>query len=464
MGVRGLTSLLSRYAPRSIRTVNAKEFAHQTIGFDASCQLNKFIYGEEPHPYRHIYGFYVLTRFCDVNNIKPIFVFDGSYRIPAKKLEAERRRRVYHKTEQSLAYEKDRTSRLDLLSQLSSYQYTYLPEDAAKRILSRLENEISTLEFAHDVVSKDIEQGVVGRVLQKEKEKEKEKEEKVQVETPSLITLEHQALETKLSELADAVQQAVTVTVTEKEEKVQVETPSLITLEHQALETKLSELADAVQQAVATAENREKYTRTVRELTAKERNAMIEMVQEKIISVKASIDPLVEANQKYLASLEKRSLKVTQQIRDECKDFLTALGYVCLTCNNHEAEALCANLSTHNRTTATVSEDLDTIVFGDAPMLRHFFAKHRDIVYIDPVIARQELNMTKEAFIDMCILCGTDFSATIQGIGPIRAMQYIQKYGSIENVLLNLPSHFSPQANFDYVLAREVNFWCFVYY
>lgn len=54
--------------------------------------------------------------------------------------------------------------------------------------------------------------------------------------------------------------------------------------------------------------------------------------------------------------IEKRSYRITQKMRDECQTFLTALGYICLSCDNHEAEAMCANLSKLGRTTATVSE------------------------------------------------------------------------------------------------------------
>lgn len=117
---------------------------------------------------------------------------------------------------------------------------------------------------------------------------------------------------------------------------------------------------------------------------------------------------------------------------------------------------MCANLSNHGRTTATVSEDLDTLAFGDAPIFRHFFSKARPILKIDPIKARKELGLSRTSFIDLCILCGTDFSGTISGIGPQRAVTWIQKYGSIEQVLKHLDSRYMPNATFDYRLARDV--------
>ena len=37
-----------------------------------------------------------------------------------------------------------------------------------------------------------------------------------------------------------------------------------------------------------------------------------------------------------------------------------------------------------------------------------------------------------DQFVDMCILCGCDYVNNIRGIGPVRALQMIQKHGTIE--------------------------------
>ena len=40
-----------------------------------------------------------------------------------------------------------------------------------------------------------------------------------------------------------------------------------------------------------------------------------------------------------------------------------------------------------------------------------------------------------EKFIDVCILCGCDYTTNIGGIGPIKAYNYIDELGTIENVI-----------------------------
>lgn len=100
---------------------------------------------------------------------------------------------------------------------------------------------------------------------------------------------------------------------------------------------------------------------------------------------------------------------------------------------------------------------MDTLVFGDVPILRYFYSRGRPILSIDPVIARQDLNLSRDAFMDLCILCGTDFSGTIQGIGPNRALEAMRKYGSIEQLLQNLEPKYTPHDTFNYQLARNVS-------
>ena len=53
---------------------------------------------------------------------------------------------------------------------------------------------------------------------------------------------------------------------------------------------------------------------------------------------------------------EKRSIRITQDMREECIEFLRGIGFVCLTIENHEAEALCASLAKEGRSNATVTE------------------------------------------------------------------------------------------------------------
>jgi flap endonuclease-1 len=43
--------------------------------------------------------------------------------------------------------------------------------------------------------------------------------------------------------------------------------------------------------------------------------------------------------------------------------------------------------------------------------------------------------MTMEEFIDLCILCGCDYTKNIGGIGPVKAFKFIKDEKTIEGVL-----------------------------
>mmetsp|Transcript_9058 Transcript_9058/g.7976 ORF Transcript_9058/g.7976 Transcript_9058/m.7976 type:complete len:127 (+) Transcript_9058:655-1035(+) len=48
------------------------------------------------------------------------------------------------------------------------------------------------------------------------------------------------------------------------------------------------------------------------------------------------------------------------------------------------------------------------------------------------------LDMTEDQFIDLCILCGCDYTESIEGIGPITAFKFMKECGSLEKVLAKL--------------------------
>ncbi|KAI8968309.1 PIN domain-like protein [Mycotypha africana] len=399
MGVHGLTGLIAKHAPNAIRVISANTLARQTIAFDASCHLNKFIYGDEPHNYKHIYGFYQLARFCDLNQIRPIFVFDGPKRLAAKSFELAKRAKARSKVKHSLAFEKEQSIRLDNWLQFSNSIDNVDQFD--KINLASIFNDLDqTMADAENRISNN-----------------------------------------------NAVMKEVEDIVDERNYKAA----------DIDIEGKLMLFAQELRNAITNSKNTEKYTRTVRALVYREKELIADMVSQEYKNTKSALKRLRRDNQVMLDSLQKRSFRITQAIREECRDFLEALGYLCFTCNGHEAEAMCAHLGRAGITKATVSEDLDTLVFGEVPILRYFFARHRPILSIDPVVARQELGLSKDAFIDLCILCGTDFSGTIQGIGPHRAIQAIQKYGSIEMILQHMDSkRYVPHETFNYQRARNV--------
>ena len=151
-----------------------------------------------------------------------------------------------------------------------------------------------------------------------------------------------------------------------------------------------------------------------------------------------------------VTQLSKRLIRVGQKENDECKKLLTLMGvpYVEAPC---EAEAQCAELCRGGKVYATATEDMvikncfkflifqkDALTFGTPKLGRHMTvseARKQPIKEYDLALILSGLSLSMDEFIDMCILCGCDYTHSIRGMGPKKALSYIQKYKTIEKVL-----------------------------
>jgi len=72
----------------------------------------------------------------------------------------------------------------------------------------------------------------------------------------------------------------------------------------------------------------------------------------------------------------------------------------------------------------------------------------------------QNLEINYEQFVDLCILCGCDYTSKIYGIGHVNAYKLIKKYNNIEGILENIKDFpkFKVPTNFDYKNARRLFF------
>lgn len=81
---------------------------------------------------------------------------------------------------------------------------------------------------------------------------------------------------------------------------------------------------------------------------------------------------------------------------------------------------------------------MDALTFGTANLLRGFNSKKEPITEINYEKMLEGLEMSESEFIDMCILCGCDYSDTIDGVGPITAYKLIKEHKNIEAVIKHL--------------------------
>lgn len=138
--------------------------------------------------------------------------------------------------------------------------------------------------------------------------------------------------------------------------------------------------------------------------------------------------------------LGSRTVKMTKVHIDECKTLLCLMGIPCIDAPG-EAEAQCAVMAKAGLVWGVASEDMDTLAFGCPRLLRHVTASEAqkiDVAEFDLEVILDTIGITMESFIDLCIMLGCDYSNTIRGIGPKRAIDLIKNHGTLEAVLVAL--------------------------
>jgi 5'-3' exonuclease len=101
---------------------------------------------------------------------------------------------------------------------------------------------------------------------------------------------------------------------------------------------------------------------------------------------------------------------------------------------SNEAEKMCSKLCIDNEVDAVLSEDTDTLAYGTSVFLSKIDINHSTCVRINYNSLLESLQISKEQFLDFCILCGTDYNNNIQGVGSVSAFKLIKSYSSLENI------------------------------
>ncbi|TYZ64840.1 hypothetical protein PybrP1_008143 [[Pythium] brassicae (nom. inval.)] len=159
-----------------------------------------------------------------------------------------------------------------------------------------------------------------------------------------------------------------------------------------------------------------------------------------------SLDEATEAgNSEDIDRFNKRLVRATTQHSEDCKELLRLMGVPVLTAPC-EAEATCAALAKSGKVFAAGTEDMDALTFGSPVLYRRLtFAAAKKVPVLEVKLERalEDLGLTHEQFVDLCILCGCDYCDTVRGVGPKKAFAGIKEHKTIENFLAALQKNSS---------------------
>jgi len=123
-----------------------------------------------------------------------------------------------------------------------------------------------------------------------------------------------------------------------------------------------------------------------------------------------------------------------------------------------EADSQCSYMINTGLVDYVISDDMDMLTFGCDKIIRRFSTSpHKKMQLVNLKYVLSGLNLSKSAFIQLCILLGSDYADTVDGIGPEKAYAIMSKYGSINRAQQNkeLPKAYTYKSAYNYFIKSK---------
>lgn len=178
------------------------------------------------------------------------------------------------------------------------------------------------------------------------------------------------------------------------------------------------------------------------------RSMLKKQISERLQRLK-SLPNKTESIRQQILMLERKNFMVTKEHRQSVFALIELMGIPVFTATN-EAENLCATLQKQGVIQYTMSDDTDTYVFGCVKVLK--VLKHNDTSFleIDTDTMLTKLEMSRDQFMNMCILSGCDYTEHVSNIPIQQCYNVAKKYETIEECITELKEshvHLPPTFN-----------------
>lgn len=152
----------------------------------------------------------------------------------------------------------------------------------------------------------------------------------------------------------------------------------------------------------------------------------------------------------YVKKLRSQILEVSETDFEILHELLLLFGISSITAKG-EAEILCSKLVKNNYADAVLTKDTDVLACCSHTMLSDINLSDQTFTVIKLDTILNGLKLDKNSWIDLCIMCGTDFNENIPKIGPVRSLCYIQKYKTLEKI-----SEYIDTDKLSYIQTRNI--------
>ncbi|KAK3605617.1 hypothetical protein CHS0354_027283 [Potamilus streckersoni] len=124
---------------------------------------------------------------------------------------------------------------------------------------------------------------------------------------------------------------------------------------------------------------------------------------------------------------ERLATSITDQMHAEAQELLRLFGIPYLV-SPLEAEAQCAQLDRAGHTNGTITDDSDIWLFGGHRVYKNLFQQKKHVEFYTDTNIKAQLGLTRQHLINIALLCGSDYTEGIQGVGPITAMEILAEF------------------------------------
>ena len=158
-----------------------------------------------------------------------------------------------------------------------------------------------------------------------------------------------------------------------------------------------------------------------------------------------------------LEKINKKIISVNDKDIQNLKKMFDLFGVPYIIANG-EAEGLCSKLCEMGIVHGCMSEDTDILANGGLLFIRNFNPDKNIIEEYSLTSILNKLEIDYLQFIDICILCGCDYTNKITGIGPITSLKLIKTHKNLETLvnILKINKKYNIPENFDYIKARKL--------
>jgi flap endonuclease-1 len=129
-----------------------------------------------------------------------------------------------------------------------------------------------------------------------------------------------------------------------------------------------------------------------------------------------------------------KTFTITDEIEKECMILLDLMGVPYVKAPQ-EADSQCAYMADNDIVDYVMSDDMDLLTFGTPILLRTIRQSSKTVTKYNLERILDDLDVTYDQFIDICILLESDYCPSIRGLGIKKILNLVKKYESIEGIL-----------------------------